>query len=109
MVNKTGLSNPNVIDLITLRQDGTLVLIMTEERPWDGSMTRLAELQAKVNAYLSFIMDGHWESTFPGIKPERYELQLDCSHEPDLCTLNFISHVNDVLKKFSTQLIVSIR
>jgi hypothetical protein len=54
-----GVEHPGVIDYMEhdSRTD-EITLVMVETRPWDGSDLQRFQLQEKMNAYLSFILDG---------------------------------------------------
>lgn len=71
------LEDPSQVDLVVARRDGTVVLSMFEGRPWDGSEQRMRELEDKVNAYLSFVLDGHMERDHPELDPKRITIRLD--------------------------------
>ena len=86
------LRQSNLIDLLAL--DPTtdhVVMTMVEPRPWDGSDQRVYELQEKVNAYLSFALDGELEEQIPQLKGKTVRLQLDCLQEPDEKMAHFIA------------------
>ena len=65
------------MDLVVARRDGSVVLSMFEERPWDGSDERVQELEDKVNAYLTFVLDGHMSRQHPDIEARQVTIQLD--------------------------------
>src|SRR5579871_1356655 len=78
-----GVEHPHVIDII--RQDGQtgeVTLIMTESRPWDGTELRLFQLQEKINAYLSFALDGEMVEVYPQFANRKLRLRLDCVGMP---------------------------
>ncbi len=77
------------------KEVGEIVLIMVEPRPWDGSEQRLFQLQEKVNAYLSFALDGELADTFPHLVGKPVRLQLDCALPPDSMTGHFITAVRE--------------
>lgn len=72
------LQQTNMIDLIA-QDPGTneVVLGMVELRPWDESDQRMFELQEKVNAYLSFALDGEMHQHFPQFDGLTVHLRLD--------------------------------
>ena len=87
----SGLEFAHVIDVVAFdAATGDVVLIMTETRPWDGSDERLYQLQEKVNAYLSFALDGEMAETYPDAAAKPFRLRLKCASEPDPRTLRFI-------------------
>jgi len=92
----SGLEFAHVIDVVAFdAATGDVVLIMTETRPWDGSDERLHQLQEKVNAYLSFALDGEMAEAYPHAAAKSVRLRLKCASEPDARTLRFI----DVIRK----------
>lgn len=92
----SGLEHPNVIDLIAEDpRTGELALVMRETREWDGSDQRLFQLQEKINAYLSFALDGEMEEAYPAFVGKTLRLQLDCASHPDPRTMKFIGVVRE--------------
>lgn len=93
-----GLENPGVLDAFAhdTRAD-KLVLAMYELRPWSGEEFQLFQLQEKLNAYLSFILDGELEDAFPDLTAKPVEIQLRTVHELDARALDFIGRVREQL------------
>ncbi len=79
-----GLEHPGVLDAFAhdTRAD-KLVLAMYENRPWLGEEAQLLQLQEKLNAYLSFVLDGEMKEAFPQFAEKPVEIQLRTVHEPD--------------------------
>lgn len=78
-----GVHNPRVVDLIA--QDAErdeVVLTMIEERPWDGDPEQLQQLEAKFNAYLSYVQGGHLAQQYPQYQGLLVCFQLDCAESP---------------------------
>jgi hypothetical protein len=94
----TGLENPGVLDAFAhdTRAD-KLILAMYEVRPWSGEDSQLFQLQEKLNAYLSFVLDGELREAFPDLAAKRVEIQLRSIHEPDARALEFIGRVREQL------------
>src|SRR5438093_13348835 len=91
-----GIENPRGLDALAFDgETGEAVLIMVEPRPWDGSEQRLFQLQEKVNAYLSFALDGEMTDAFPHLAGKPVRLQLDCAVPPDSMTEHFIAAVRE--------------
>ena len=91
-----GLERPDVIDVIALdEKTGEVALVMHESREWDGSRERLFQLQEKINAYLSFALDGEMNEAYPAFTRKPLRLQLDCATPPDAGTLEFIGVVRE--------------
>src|SRR5947208_2051617 len=61
-----GVEHAHIIDIVAHdSQTGETALIMLEPRAWDGSELRLYQLQEKINAYLSFALDGELAEVYP--------------------------------------------
>jgi len=91
-----GLEHAHVIDVIAHdSQTDEVALIMLEPRPWDGSELRLLQLQEKINAYLSFALDGEMAEAWPQFAAKRVRLQLDCAGMPDVSVVEFLGVVRE--------------
>jgi hypothetical protein len=91
-----GVEHAHVIDLIADdSKTGEVALIMLEERPWDGSELRLFQLQEKINAYLSFALDGEMAEAYPQFTSRKIRLQLDCVGLPDPGVVEFLGMVRE--------------
>lgn len=93
-----GIEYPGVLDALAhdTRED-KLVLVMYERRPWTYGEMQLFQLQEKLNAYLSFILDGELESAFPELADRRVEIQLRVSSEPSARAWDMIRRVREQL------------
>ena len=61
-----GVEHAHVIDLIAHdAKTDEITLIMLEPRSWDGTELRMFQLQEKINAYLSFALDGEMAEAYP--------------------------------------------
>jgi len=91
-----GVEHAHVIDLLAHdSKTGEVALIMLEERPWDGSELRLFQLQEKINAYLSFALDGEMAEAYPQFDGQKIRLQLDCLGMPGSDVVGFLSAVRE--------------
>jgi hypothetical protein len=91
MKNVAGVRNAEVIDMVTHDpKSGEFVLIMFEQRPWDGSSERIDELQKKLNNYLFFALGGQIEKHYPQALDKPLRFQLDCHSQPDAKTAFFL-------------------
>lgn len=95
---KHGMENPGVLDAIAhdTRTD-EVVLAMFETRPWSGEDWQLFQLQEKLNAYVSFALDGEMAESYPEFVNKKLRIQLRCIHEPDDRTLAFCERVREQL------------
>ncbi|MDR3403325.1 MAG: hypothetical protein P4L99_12580 [Chthoniobacter sp.] len=91
-----GVEFAHVIDIIAEDANtGEVTLIMLESRPWDGSEVRLFQLQEKINAYLSFALDGEMAEAYPQFEGKKLRLQLDCVGMPGNDVVGFLSMVRE--------------
>jgi hypothetical protein len=93
-----GVSHPGVLDAFAYdgRRD-TLVLAMYETREWTGGEAQLFQLQEKLNAYASFILDGEMAGSFPQYADRPVEIQLRTTHEPDGLALRLLASAREQL------------
>ena len=78
-----GVHNPRVVDLVTEDEAADeVVLVMLEERPWNSDPQQLRQLEAKFNAYLSFVLGGHLVRQYPQYAERGVRFQLDCVENP---------------------------
>ncbi len=91
-----GVEHAHVIDIVADdAKTGEVVLVMLEPRPWDGSELRLFQLQEKINAYLSFALDGEMAESYPALLGRPLRLQLDCVAMPDSAVVEFLGVVRE--------------
>jgi hypothetical protein len=94
----TGVANAAVIDLFALDQKtDQVLLVMKEQRPWDGSDERLHQLQEKFNAYVSFLLDGEMLSAHPELAGKRSRIELHCLGVPDERALELLHLIHEQL------------
>jgi hypothetical protein len=94
------IEDPTAVDLVVARRDGSVVLSMFEERPWDGSDKRVRELEEKVNAYLTFVLDGHMQRQHPDLEPSQITIRLDYLSRMDERTRSLLPGIEATLKEY---------
>ena len=95
-VNPMGLEHPGVIDFLAFdATSGHVLLVMSEKRPWNEPNRQLFQLQEKLNAYLSFILDGEMADAYPQFVDKPILLRLECSEPPEDQLLEFLQIVHD--------------
>jgi hypothetical protein len=71
------------IDLISLDKSGeTVVLSRVATRPWGDRGELLPELQAKLNTYLTYALDGQLLEHYPQVRGKRIRFRLHYLFEP---------------------------
>ena len=94
----TGVGNPAVIDMFALDQYADeVLLVMTEDRPWNGSDERLHEVQEKFNAYVSFLLDGEMLAAHPELQGKRARIELRCADMPDERAVELLGNIHEQL------------
>lgn len=90
----SGIEHTGVIDLLTQdAETGLVTIAMVERRPWDGSQKQRFQLQEKLNAYLSFALDGEMAEAYPTLVGKPLQIRLDCVEMPDTETTHFLDYV----------------
>ena len=93
------LDQSNVIDALGIEEaSGRVILVIRNEAPWDGSAAQLFLLQEKLNAYLSFALDGEMAGAYPDFAQRPVGLRIDCATPPDPRTLHLLGHVRRQLQ-----------
>jgi hypothetical protein len=94
-----GLEDPAVLDAMVVDEaGGRLVLVMVERRPWTGGELQLWQLQEKLNAYVSFALDGEMEEIHPELRGKPVCIQLRCEHDPTPEVMGLVERVREQLK-----------
>ena len=105
----SGIERTGMLDAFAhdTRED-VLVLAMFETRPWDLGERQLFQLQEKLNAYVSFILDGEMKENFPHLLGKSVRIELRTSHEPSERALGFLGRARDqlALQQISLEVVV---
>jgi len=90
------IEHANVIDALVFdEKSDTVTLLMTEPRAWADSDEQGFQLQEKLNAYLSFALDGEMAEAYPQFTSKRLRVQLDCLAMPDERIVGFLAAVRE--------------
>jgi hypothetical protein len=88
------LEQSNVIDALGLDEAaGRVILVIRHDAPWEGSDRQLYLLQEKLNAYVSFALDGEMAEAFPDFAGRPVGLRVESAATPDARTLHLLAHV----------------
>lgn len=100
-----GVQYAEIIDKVMKDKDGNAVLIMREDRPWDGSKQRIVELRKKINTYVAFARQGQLATDFPDLASRPVLLELWCiQHHPDPKLIEFLDRANALLAQHSLRI-----
>ena len=93
-----GIEHAGVIDFLGFDSKSSEVLmVMVERRPWQDVDGQLFQLQEKLNAYLSFALDGEMIEAYPQFRGKRLRILLECSEPPLETMLGFFQPLSDNL------------
>jgi hypothetical protein len=84
----------------------TYLLVMVGTPEWQRSRDRLPLLQAKLNTYLSFILNGQMKQTYPASAGKLLRLELHCQIPPDPELTAFLEQLKGSLKPYHIPLSV---
>ncbi len=91
-----GIEHAGVIDLLTHdAASGQVELVMFEPRAWDGGEEQLFQLQEKMNAYLSFALDGEMAEAHPELMGKPLRVVLRCIDTPPDEAVEFLTQVRE--------------
>jgi hypothetical protein len=91
-----GVENPGVLDALGVDPaTGEFVLVMFEPRPWTGGDPQLVQLQEKLNAYMSFALDGEMEEQLPQAAGKKLRITLACAEEPPATVTELLTKVRE--------------
>jgi hypothetical protein len=86
----TGIENASVVDLVTVDPKTTQhALIMIAVEPWTDD--KVLALQAKTQAYLSFVESGELVKRYPGATGKPLRFQLDTAYELSGMAAQFVA------------------
>jgi hypothetical protein len=72
---------------------------MTQRGGWDDSDDQVLVLQAKLNNYLTFVLDGGLLEQYPNLNTARWSLRLDCQSQPPERTAEFLQAAGDLVRQ----------
>lgn len=95
----TGVANAAVIDMFGYdKARDEVLLVMNEDRPWDGSDEQLHDVQEKFNTYASFILDGEMIAAHPELAGKKARIELRCAQMPDERAVALLGMIHDQLE-----------
>jgi hypothetical protein len=95
-----------IVDFIARGPDDEVVLILVDDQPWDGSTTRIVELQERLHASAAYITDGGLIREHPECAGKLVRIDLRCVHPPDPLTTHVLSALRAVLREHGVALSV---
>ena len=93
------LEQANIIDALGVDEHTRrLTLVIRQDTAWTGADTQLFQLQEKLNAYLSFALDGELTEAYPDFRDIPLALRIETPATPDARTLHMLAHVRQQLQ-----------
>jgi hypothetical protein len=87
----------DVIDQIGLTPDGHAGLMMFEHRDWIDPSRQVSDLQRKVQAYFSFVVDGDMAASQPDLVGKPVWFRLVCEVPPPAIVRPVLLQMRDLL------------
>jgi len=106
----TGVQNPAVVDLITLdKASDTVVLVMTERRPWGAAAEQVKQIEEKVNRYMGYVLDGFLAEQYPQYQGKSVQIRLDCADAPHGESVRFVEAMTDAIEKYGIRFALAVQ
>ena len=104
------LDQSGVIDALGIDEtSGRVILVIRHDAPWEGTAAQLFLLQEKLNAYLSFALDGEMADACPDFVHRPLGLRIETTASPDPGTLHLLAHVRQQIQFQDITLEVRVR
>lgn len=87
----------NMIDMVSVDNDGNAVLTISDHLEWDAENEHLLILQTKINMYLGAIESGEIYSKYPKSKNRNICIRIIAVNEPGIDGFKFLERVKEVL------------
>jgi len=101
MDQRYGPDHTDVVDLITER-DGICYMYLIEENELEGD--QLLALQEKLNSYLSFVLDGQLQRSYPALANLQKVIRISLQHTPSEFTGEFLQRVKSAFAEYDVGL-----
>lgn len=86
--------DPSVIDFVTYHPEkDRVMLVMAEDREWGDKGALLPELQAKLNTYLDYALDGQLACDYPAYAQKPIRIELRTQYPPSKREQEFLDLV----------------
>jgi len=103
----SGIADTNILDVVAQDADGTYMLVMIEDRPWDTDPIQAEQLQEKINTYANYILDGSFTRQYPETEGRPVRIRLDCTESPTGHFAHVIDHATDQLDALGIDFVVN--
>ncbi|MGD0758517.1 MAG: DUF6572 domain-containing protein [Candidatus Sulfotelmatobacter sp.] len=88
----------NVVDVVSIdKQDGAVILTVSDHLEWSNSRAHQEILQAKLNRYLAFVEGGELLERYPNAKGRPVTIKVVLKYRPDADGRKFLSRAGGVV------------
>lgn len=87
------VDNTDVIDFVSINQQGVVSLTISDHLEWDSENEHLLLLQDKINAYLVAIESGEIYESYLSAVGKEFEIRVVVKYSPDKTALEFFEKV----------------
>lgn len=95
------------VDLVAESADGVVELVIVQDRSWTGSEAQVSSLMSKVQAYVSFALDGELAEQFPEVAGRPWRVVVHChAGAPDSRTQAVLDVLAGHLPQYGGSLLV---
>lgn len=92
------VENKDVIDIISIDEDGNVILTISDHLEWDSENEHLLILQDKINAYLESIESEDLYEKYPDARGRNIIIRVVALHNPNEEGSEFLERVKEVLQ-----------
>jgi glycerophosphoryl diester phosphodiesterase len=89
----------NVIDIISINQEGTVVMTISDHLEWDDQNEHLLLLQDKINFYLGAVESGELLKKYPDAEGRNIKLEIFFKYAPHEQAVSFLEQAEAFLTK----------
>ncbi|WP_420998502.1 DUF6572 domain-containing protein [Cupriavidus sp. 30B13] len=99
------VENANAVDGMGIaKDDGKVVLTISDHLTWDDEASHFSLLEQKIGAYLGFIGSGQMEEVLPDSKGRTIRIQVVCQHGPNEAGMRFLTAAQQQLLDMGVEL-----
>jgi hypothetical protein len=85
------VENIEVIDALGIsKEDGEVVLTISDHLPWDSPSEHFGILERKIGRYLDFIQSGQLLDSVPDAENRKVRISIFCKYQPNGHAHNFL-------------------
>ena len=92
------VENKNVIDIVSIDEEGNAVLTISDHLEWDIENEHILILQDKINCYLQAIEGGDLYNKYPNAKDRKIVIRIIALHSPNDDGQIFLERVRNILE-----------